>query len=85
MVALLRGINVGGNRKVPMADLRALGESLGLKSVATYIQSGNLVCVSSLTPEEVEAGLERAIEKHFGFEVPVIVRTGDQWAAYARA
>ncbi len=80
MVALLRGINVGGNRKVPMADLRALGESLGLKSVATYIQSGNLVCVSSLTPDQ----LERAIEKHFGFEVPVIVRTGDQWAAYAR-
>src|SRR5579863_9637427 len=48
-VALLRGVNVGGKRSLPMADLRALAESLGLAEVATYIQSGNLL-FSSATP-----------------------------------
>ena len=42
-VALLRGINVGGRNKVPMADLRELMTSLGLTDVTTYIQSGNVV------------------------------------------
>ena len=42
-VVLLRGINVGTGRKVPMADLKKQCESLGLKNVQTYIQSGNLI------------------------------------------
>jgi uncharacterized protein (DUF1697 family) len=42
-VALLRGINVGGGRKVPMAELRSVAEGLGLKRVRTLIASGNLV------------------------------------------
>ena len=46
MVALLRGINVGGRGKLPMADLRAIATDLGYDDVATYIQSGNLVLTS---------------------------------------
>lgn len=84
-IALLRGINVGGNRKVPMAELRALAEGLGWESVATYIQSGNLVFVAKGSPAALERALEQAIADHFGFVVPVVVCTGPQWCAWAAA
>jgi uncharacterized protein (DUF1697 family) len=84
MVALLRGINVGGNRKVPMKELHAVAIKAGLKQVATYINSGNLVFDAGKTsPEDVTARLEKAIQKHFGFAVDVIVRTEKQWKLYA--
>lgn len=73
--ALLRGINVGGNKKVPMADLRALLESLGHGGVRTYLQSGQAVFTAGHGDEEsLAAGLRRAIEERFGFAVDVIVR-----------
>ncbi|KQX63305.1 DUF1697 domain-containing protein [Streptomyces sp. Root1310] len=73
--ALLRGINVGGSRKVPMADLRTLLEGLGLGDVRTYLQSGQAVFSSAHGDEEhLAAELTAAIEKHFGFAVGVIVR-----------
>lgn len=78
-VALLRGINVGGNKRVPMAALRALAEGLGWRDVATYIQSGNLVFRASGKPAAWERALETAIEHEFGFPVPVIVRTASSW------
>ena len=81
-VALLRGINVGGQRKVPMAELRAVAEGLGLTRVRTLIASGNLVFEGEGAPEALEASLEAAIEAHFGFPVDVMVRTADQWQAY---
>lgn len=84
-VALLRGINVGGHRKLPMADLRALAEELGFSNVRTYVASGNLLFMSDRDPAGVEAMLERAIEKRFGFAVDVIARTGSQWNAYCDA
>ena len=83
MVALLRGINVGGHRKVPMAELRALAQQAGLGDVETYIQSGNVVFTSAKAPEAVATTLEAAIEKKFGFFVDVVVRTQAQWAKYA--
>ena len=83
LVALLRGINVGGRNKVPMADLRALAADLGLESIETYIASGNLVCTSARAAAEVEADLEQALAGHFGFEVPVVVRTASQWQVLA--
>ena len=49
-VALLRGINVGGNNKVPMADLRAVVASLGHTAVSTYIQSGNVLFTAREEP-----------------------------------
>lgn len=84
-VALLRGINVGGNKRVPMAQLRILAERLGWSRVATYVQSGNLVFTGDGDPPRDEAQLEAAIELHFGFPVPVIVRTATAWRAAAAA
>lgn len=73
--ALLRGINVGGSKKVPMADLRALLEGLGHDAVRTYLQSGQAVFASEHGDEEsLAAELTQAIEKRFGFGVDVIVR-----------
>jgi uncharacterized protein (DUF1697 family) len=84
-VALLRGINVGGHRKVPMAALRETAEALGLRNVRTYVASGNLVFETGLKAGGLEAKLEKAIEDRFGFPVDVIVRSAAQWAAYAAA
>ncbi|MEV1065001.1 DUF1697 domain-containing protein [Streptomyces sp. NPDC050263] len=73
--ALLRGINVGGSRKVPMAELRTVLEGLGLGDVRTYLQSGQAVFSCAHGDEEILAAeLTAAIEKHFGFVVDVIVR-----------
>lgn len=82
-VALLRGINVGGNKKVPMAQLRALVEGLGFTGVTTLLQSGNVVFTSKAKkkPADLEKQLERAIEGEFGFDVSVLVRTRDELAA----
>lgn len=77
MVALLRGINVGGNKKVPMAELRALAVELGWSEVATYVQSGNLVGSAAVAADVAATQLERALASHFGFVVPVVVRAGD--------
>jgi len=76
-VALLRGINVGGKRKVSMATLRAVVEGLGPTDVETLLQSGNV----AFTADEGAAGtlaeeLAIAIEAEFGFSVAVLVRTG---------
>lgn len=72
-VALLRGVNVGGKNKVPMADLRTLVESLGHTDVSTFIQSGNVIFTSSkvVTPKSLEA----AIAKQFGIQSRVVLRT----------
>ncbi|MEU9570761.1 DUF1697 domain-containing protein [Streptomyces massasporeus] len=84
--ALLRGINVGGSRKVPMADLRTLLADLGLDDVRTYLQSGQAVFSSGHGDEESLAGeIARAIEKRFGFGVDVIVRDHAHLRAIADA
>lgn len=71
-VALLRGINVGGKNRVPMADLKSCLEESDLKDVRTYIQSGNVIFQSASKDEtELTEQIEQAIEKTFGF--PVVV------------
>lgn len=84
-IALLRGINVGGGNRVPMADLRALCEGLGWEEVRTYIQSGNLLFAAAGKPARLEAALEEAIEGEFGLAIPVIVRAGADWPGYVAA
>jgi uncharacterized protein (DUF1697 family) len=74
-IAILRGINVGGKRKILMTDLKSMCKKLELKNVKTYIQSGNLIFNSDRQNSDLENNLERAILENFGFEVPVIVRT----------
>ncbi len=81
-ISILRGINVGTGRKVPMADLKKLCESLGLMQVQSYIQSGNLVFELAL-PEPIsklENRLQKVFTENFGFDIPVLVRTADEWA-----
>jgi uncharacterized protein (DUF1697 family) len=85
-VALLRGINVGGNKKVPMAQLRKLLEGLGFTDVATLLQSGNAVFTSKeKNPKKLAGQIEAALATEFGFEVAVIVRTRDELAAAIKA
>ena len=60
-IALVRGINVGGKRKILMADLKSLCEKLWWKNVMTYIQSGNLIFNSDTPNSELENDLEKAI------------------------
>ena len=76
-VALLRGINVGGNNKVPMADLRDVVASLGHTGVSTYIQSGNVLFTAqagaAADDSALAAGLEEAIEQAFGLQLRVVV------------
>ena len=83
-VALLRGINVGGANKVPMAELRAICAEIGCGAVRTYIQSGNVVFESSLSAASLENRLEAAIAKAFGVSVPVIVRAASRWSLYVK-
>ena len=75
-VALLRGVNVGGNNKLPMKDLATLCEGLGCAAVKTYIQSGNVVFrAGKKTAGTFVAALKAAIKEKFRFDTTVILRT----------
>lgn len=81
-VALMRGINVGATRKLPMADLRTLCIELGLKRPETYIQSGNLIVDAGGDADALRALLERELTARFGFTVNVVVRAVAAWKQY---
>jgi uncharacterized protein (DUF1697 family) len=76
-ISLLRGINVGGNKKIAMADLRDLYESLGLAGARTLLQSGNVVFRADGESAALTGRIEAAIEARFGFHVAVLMRTRD--------
>lgn len=76
-VALLRGINVGGNSKIEMPRLKSLFENLGCKNVSTYINSGNVIFRDDRSPDELEAVIEAGIEKEFGLKVRVVLRDAE--------
>lgn len=81
-VALLRGINVGGNRKVAMADLRAMAADLGFERALTLVVSGNLVLDSpKLTGDALEALLEREAKARLGLATHFLVRSAAEWDA----
>lgn len=73
-VALLRGINVGGNSKVEMARLKEAFEELGYKNVRTYINSGNVIFSTTENPVTTRKKIEKTIEDTFGFYVKVVLR-----------
>lgn len=78
-IALLRGINVSGQKKIPMADLRELLKSSGLFKVQTYIQSGNVIFQSEeKNISKLESKIHQAIENRFGFEVPILIKTNEE-------
>jgi uncharacterized protein (DUF1697 family) len=78
-ICLLRGINVSGQKKIRMADLRSMYESLGLIDVASYVQSGNVVFDSAeQDAAQLAAAIKAQIEQTFGYNVSVLLRnTGD--------
>jgi uncharacterized protein (DUF1697 family) len=71
-LVLLRGINVGGRNKVPMAELRGILEDLGFENVATYIASGNVFLDSKLSAKKVASKIEAALPKAFKLDAELI-------------
>ncbi len=80
VIVLLRAVNVGGNNKLPMAALREALTKAGLSELRTYIQSGNVVCKSRLSPAKVAQLVETTIETEFGLQVPSVALSGDELA-----
>jgi len=81
-IALLRGINVGTAKRVPMADLKQLFESLGYKNVTTLLNSGNVVFSG---PKLTEAKIEAAFTKRFGFSSRITLVPADELNAAIEA
>lgn len=75
-VVLLRGINLGPNRRIPMKGLREALGARDFESVRTHLASGNVVLDSPLPEGELGPAVTQAIEQEFGIDVPVMVRTG---------
>jgi uncharacterized protein (DUF1697 family) len=78
-IALLRGINVGGHKKVPMVTLRDLLTKSGLENVKTYIQSGNVIFQSKTKDsKELEDSFQKIILESFGFNIPILISTREE-------
>lgn len=80
---LLRGINVGGKNKVPMADLRSFLTLAGFENVSTYIQSGNIVLGSDLVAADVQEIIEDSLPKAFSLDselIRALVLSGEELA-----
>ena len=79
-ISILRGINVGGQKKIIMAELKSLYETLKFKEVITYIQSGNVIFKANekLSNADLEKKIEKAIQTKYGFTVPVLVRSAEE-------
>ncbi len=79
-VALLRGVNVGGAHRLPMAALRQIVERVGGANVATFIQSGNVVFDADDREASVIADKTSAlVQSEFGFRAPIVFRRADRW------
>ena len=74
-VALLRGINVGGNRKVSMSELKKMFEKLGFQSVITYINSGNILFIDERDPAQIQSIITKSLESTFFLSIPVHIIT----------
>ncbi|WP_372011223.1 DUF1697 domain-containing protein [Paenibacillus chitinolyticus] len=85
-LALLRGINVSGQKLIKMAELKNMFEAMGFLAVKTYIQSGNVLFRSDLanSEEALRERIEDKIAAVFGFQVSVIIRTAEEWEQIIR-
>lgn len=77
-IALLRGINVGGNNKVSMPELKAAFEKQGFKNILTYINSGNVIFDSDLNVNDVKTACEKAIKAKFDLDIPTAIITASE-------
>jgi len=82
--ALLRAVNVGGTGKLPMSELKAMGEAAGFAEVRTYIASGNLLFSTELTPAAAMRKLEKQLLEYAGKPVAVMLRSDDELAQVLR-
>jgi uncharacterized protein (DUF1697 family) len=80
LLSILRGINVSGQKKILMSDLKQLYEELDFKKVKTFIQSGNVVFESKNSASIIKK-IEEKIKQKYQFDVPVIIRTIDEMEA----
>ena len=78
-IVLLRGINVSGKNKLPMSALREVLNEMGFQNVQTYIQSGNILLDTDEEKVMITQKIREAIALKFGYDVPVIIRTIDEW------
>ncbi|MEE9408684.1 MAG: DUF1697 domain-containing protein [Polaribacter sp.] len=78
-IILLRGINVSGKNKLPMAELCELLKELQFQNVQTYIQSGNIILDTEESKSEICKIIKDGIFSKFGYDVPVIARTVPEW------
>jgi uncharacterized protein (DUF1697 family) len=84
-IVLLRGINVGGNNVIPMAQLRAAFEEMGFEHPVTYIQSGNVLVDTRERPTGTEVRkIERGLSERFAYQARVVVRTSAQLGEVVR-
>jgi uncharacterized protein (DUF1697 family) len=84
-IALLRGINVGSNNRIAMADLRELLAANGFEDPRTLLQSGNVVLSSRKRPDTVARELHDLIQERFRFDIGIVVRSRDELAAAVEA
>ena len=85
-VALLRGINVGGNNLIKMTELKACFEKQGFRDVSTYIQSGNVLFTSGASARaQLIAKIEAAIEKAFGGKGSIVLRSAKEMRTIVEA
>ncbi|MDE3216476.1 MAG: DUF1697 domain-containing protein [Gemmatimonadota bacterium] len=84
-VALLRGVNVGGNRKIAMADLRDFFAELGYRDAQTVLQSGNVVFAAAGTAGALEKQLEAEARARLGLATDFHVRSAVEWRAVVAA
>jgi len=82
-IALLRAVNVGGTGKLPMSELKAMCEELGLEKVRTYIASGNVVFTNRKSEAAIKTALEQRLEAHAGKVVGVLVRSAREMTEVA--
>jgi uncharacterized protein (DUF1697 family) len=83
-LALLRGVNVGGARSLPMAELERMFRAAGARAAETVIQSGNVI-FDSVDAENTGAAAAKAIEAKFGFRPAMILRSAQRWRAMVDA
>ena len=79
-VALIRAVNVSGTGKLPMTDLKVMGERCGFANCRTFIASGNLLFTSDLDEAEAQQRIASRIEDYFGKAVAIHVRSGAEMA-----
>lgn len=83
-IALLRGINVSGQKVIKMARLKEVLQAAGLEQVHTYIQSGNVVFASSKTPSVLRDEIHQLLLTAYGWDIPTWVDTGENWHAVSQ-